>query len=173
MVARVNTVASHGIDVRDIDVQVQMAAGLPAFTIVGRPDKALAEWRERVHSALEAMGLGLPPKRITANMAPADNVKVGSYFHLPIALGLLVGMEVLQADEIAGYSALGASARVHGLISAAACGGEGAWAGPINVLAAPSLLALVNHFEGTQKIIETRSRGLALFQFCGRLPANR
>ena len=170
MVARVNTVAFHGIDVRDIDVQVQMAAGLPAFTIVGLPDKAVAESRERVRSALEAMGLALPPKRITVNLAPADILKEGSHFDLPIALGLLVGMGVLPADEIAGYSplgelaldgaiaavagvlpaALGASARARGLICPAACGGEAAWAGPIEVLAAPSLLAIVNHFKGTQ-----------------------
>ncbi len=170
MVARVNTVAFHGIDVRDIDVQVQMASGLPAFTIVGLPDKAVAESRERVRAALEAMGLALPPKRITINLAPADLLKEGSHFDLPIAIGLLVSMGVLPADEIAGYTALGelaldgaiaavagvlpaaigASARERGLICPAACGGEAAWAGPIEVLAAPSLIALVNHFKGTQ-----------------------
>ncbi len=80
MVARVNTVAFQGIDVQDIDVQVQMAAGLPSFTIVGLPDKAVAESRERVRAALGAMGLALPPKRITVNLAPADLSKEGSRF---------------------------------------------------------------------------------------------
>ena len=61
MVARVNTVAFQGIDVLDIDVQVQMASGLPAFTIVGLPDKAVAESRERVRSALGALGLARRP----------------------------------------------------------------------------------------------------------------
>ncbi len=77
MVARVNTVAFRGIDVVDVDAQVQMAAGLPAFTVVGLPDKAVAESRDRVRAALVAIGLGLPPKRITVNLAPADLLKEG------------------------------------------------------------------------------------------------
>ena len=77
MVARVNTVAFRGIDVVDVDAQVQMAAGLPAFTVVGLPDKAVAESRERVRAALGALGLALPPKRITVNLAPADLLKEG------------------------------------------------------------------------------------------------
>ena len=68
MVARVNTVAFHGIRVMDVDVQVQMAPGLPTFTVVGLPDKAVTESRERVRAALTAMGLALPPKRITVNL---------------------------------------------------------------------------------------------------------
>ena len=94
-VARMRTVAFSGIDVKDVDVQVQISAGLPAFTIVGLPDKAIAELRERVRSALGAMGLGLPPKRITINLAPADLAKEGSHFDLPIALALLVSMGAL------------------------------------------------------------------------------
>ena len=101
MVARINTVAFQGIDVLDIDVQVQMGPGLPAFTIVGLPDKAVGESKERVRAALNAIGLALPPKRITVNLAPADVLKEGSHFDLPIALGLLVAMEILPADEIA------------------------------------------------------------------------
>ena len=87
MVAHVSTVAFHGIEVRDIDVQVHMGSGLPAFTIVGLPDKAVAESRERVRAALGALGLSIPPKRITVNLAPADLIKEGSHFDLPIALG--------------------------------------------------------------------------------------
>jgi magnesium chelatase family protein len=170
-VAHLRTVAFSGIDVRDVDVQVQISSGLPAFTVVGLPDKAVAESRERVRSALGAMGLGLPPKRITVNLAPADLAKEGSHFDLPIALGLLVSMGALPADATEGYMALGelaldgaimpvsgvlpaavaAASREVGLICPAACGGEAAWLGSdIEVLAAPNLLALINHFNGAQ-----------------------
>ncbi len=170
MVARVATVAFQGIDVLGVDVQVQIGAGMPGFALVGLPDKAVGESRERVRAALGAIGLALPPKRITVNLAPADLLKEGSHFDLPIALGLLTARGVLPVEEIAGYCALGelgldgrvtsvagvlpaaigASARGLGLICPAAQGGEAAWAGGIEVLAAPSLLALVNHFKGTQ-----------------------
>ena len=170
MVARVGTVAFQGIDTLGIDVQVQMSGGLPAFTVVGLPDKAVAESRERVRSALGAMGLALPPKRITVNLSPADVLKEGSHFDLPIALGLLVAMEVLPPEDLAGYAALGelaldgaiapvagvlpaaigANAAGLGLICPAACGGEAAWAGEVEILAPPSLLALINHFKGVQ-----------------------
>ena len=174
MVARVNTVAFQGIDVLPIDVQVQMTGGMPGFAVVGLPDKAVAESRERVRSALHALGLALPPKRITVNLAPADVLKEGSHFDLPIALGLLTVLDVLPASEIAGYSALGelaldgaispvagvlpsalnAAARELGLICPAGCGPEAAWAanedGRIAVLAPPTLLSLINHFKGSQ-----------------------
>ena len=170
MVARINTVAFQGIDVLNIDVQVQMSAGLPAFTLVGLPDKVVAESRERVRAALGALGLALPPKRITVNLAPADVLKEGSHFDLPIALGLLVSMDVLPADELASYSALGdlaldgaiapvagtlpaalaAATAGRGLICPAACGGEAAWAHGIDILAPQTLLALINHFKGSQ-----------------------
>jgi magnesium chelatase family protein len=170
MAARVQSVAFQGIDVVPVDVQVTIASGLPAFAVVGLPDKAVGESRERVRAALHALGLALPPKRITVNLAPADLAKEGSHFDLPIALGLLVAMEILPADEIAGYVALGelaldgglsavagilpaamaAAGRGAGLICPAASGGEAAWAGEIEVLAAPNLLALVNHFKGLQ-----------------------
>ena len=174
MVARVNTVAFQGIDVLAIDVQVQVAGGLPGFTVVGLPDKAVGESRERVRAALFALGLGLPPRRITVNLAPADVLKEGSHFDLPIALGMLVALGVLPGDEIAGFSVLGelaldgainpvagvlpaaidAAGRSLGLICPAVCGPEAAWAadeaGRIAVLAPPTLLALINHFNGTQ-----------------------
>ena len=170
MVAHVNTVAFQGVDVVGIDCQVQMASGLPTFTVVGLPDKAVGESRERVRAALGALGLALPPKRITVNLAPADLLKEGSHFDLPIALGLLVAMDVLAPDELATYSVLGelsldgavapvagvlpaaidASAHERGLICPAVQGGEAAWAGELDILAAPNVLALVNHFKGTQ-----------------------
>ncbi len=170
-VARARTVAFSGIDVRDVDVQVQISAGLPAFTIVGLPDKAVGESRERVRSALGALGIGLPTKRITVNLAPADLQKEGSHFDLPIALALLVGMGALPADAIQGYLTLGelaldgsilpvngvlpaavaAAARELGLICPGQCGGEAAWLGrDIEILASANLLALINHFAGSQ-----------------------
>ncbi|WP_448191752.1 YifB family Mg chelatase-like AAA ATPase [Azospirillum sp. sgz301742] len=179
MVARVNTVAFQGIEVMDIDVQVQMSSGVVAFTIVGLPDKAVGESRERVRAALHALGLSLPAKRITVNLAPADVLKEGSHFDLPIALGLLTVMGVLPDEEMARYSALGelaldgaltpvagvlpaainALATERGLICPAACGGEAAWAGEdLDVLAPPTLLALINHFKGSQVLTPPKPR---------------
>jgi magnesium chelatase family protein len=170
LVARVNTVAFQGVEVLDIDVQVTMSSGFVAFTVVGLPDKAVGESRERVRAALNALGLALPPKRITVNLAPADVLKEGSHFDLPIALGLLAAMGVIGAEELAGYTVLGelgldgalapvagvlpaavsAVAHGRGIIVPAASGSEAAWAGDLEVLAPASLLALINHFKGTQ-----------------------
>lgn len=200
MVARVNTVAFQGLDAVPIDVQVRISPGLPAFTVVGLPDKAVGESRERVRAALAALGLSLPPKRITVNLAPADLLKEGSHFDLPIALGLLVSLGVLPADEIANFTALGelaldgavapvsgvlpaaiaASARGQGIICPARCGSEAAWADGIEVLAASSLLALVNHFKGSQilarptpKLAEDETSALDLRDIKGQETAKR
>ena len=170
MIARVYTVALEGVDTREVDVQAQISSGLPAFTLVGLPDKAVAESRERVRAALGAIGLALPPKRITVNMAPADLPKEGSHFDLPVALALLVALDVLPRDELMGYTALGelsldgnitfvpgvlaaaigAAAAGRGLICPAECGPEAAFAADVEILAPRSLLSLVNHFRGTQ-----------------------
>ncbi len=178
MVARARTVAFQGIEVVDVDVQVQMAAGVPVFTVVGLPDKAVGESRERVRAALGALGLALPPDRITVNLAPADLLKEGSHFDLPIALGLLAEMGVLPAEEVGGYLALGelaldgrvspvagvlpaalhASAAELGVVCPAAQGGEAAWAGGAEVLAPETLLALVNHFKGSQVLTPPEPR---------------
>lgn len=170
MVARINTVAFNGVEVQAVDVQVQISNGLPAFTVVGLPDKAVAESRERVRAALHALGLSLPPKRLTVNLAPADLAKEGSHYDLPIALGLLAAMEVLPADElrdcvvlgelsldagiraVAGVlpAALHAASNDNRLICPAACGSEAAWAGELDILAPGDLLQLINHIKGTQ-----------------------
>ncbi len=149
MVARARTVVFHGIEVRPADVQLQMASGLPAFTVLGLPDKAVAESRERVRAALTALGLALPPKRITVNLAPTDLPKEGSHYDLPIALGELALDGALTAVAGVLPAAPAASAEGLGLICPAVCGAEAAWAG-IEVVAAATLLALVNHFKGTQ-----------------------
>jgi magnesium chelatase family protein len=200
MVARVRTVAFQGVEVIDVETQVTIASGLPAFTIVGLPDKAVAESRERVRAALVSLGLGLPPRRITVNLAPADVLKEGSHFDLPIALGLLIAMEVLPADELGLYTALGelaldgsltgvagvllaslaAAGRGSGVICPGSCGGEAAWAGEVEIIAAPSLLAIVNHFKGTQllpppepRIAPSRAAGLDLVDVKGQESAKR
>ncbi len=171
MVQRVTTVAFEGIEARAVDVQVQVAPGLPAFNIVGLPDKAVSEARERVRSALIASGLALPARRITVNLAPADLPKEGSHYDLPIALGLMAAIGAVSADALAGFTvlgelgldgsiapvagvlpaAIGANGRGEGLICPAACGPEAAWASPeIEIVAAQSLIQLANHFKGTQ-----------------------
>jgi magnesium chelatase family protein len=107
MVQRVSTVAFEGIEARSVDVQVQVAPGLPAFAIVGLPDKAVSEARERVRSALIASGLALPARRITANLAPADLPKEGSHYDLPIALGLMAAIGAIPPDALNGFTVLG------------------------------------------------------------------
>jgi magnesium chelatase family protein len=171
MVQRVATVAFEGIDARAVDVQVQVAPGLPAFNVVGLPDKAVSEARERVRAALVASGLALPARRITVNLAPADLPKEGSHYDLPIALGLMAAIGALPADALSGFTvlgelgldgsiaavagvlpaAIGANGRGEGLICPAACGAEAAWASPeMEIIAAASLIQLANHFRGTQ-----------------------
>lgn len=172
MVAQIHTLAFQGIDVTDVEVQVHVSSGLPAFTIVGLPDKAVGESRERVRAALHSIGLSLPPKRITINLAPADLLKEGSHFDLPIIVGLLVSMEVIPAEDIGEYlvmgelsldgrimpvngtlpAAMGAIARGKGVICPEGNGGEAAWAGHISILAPGHLLALINHFKGMQTL---------------------
>jgi magnesium chelatase family protein len=169
MVAHVATVAFLGLEARAVEVQVQISSGLPKFLIVGLPDKAVAESRERVHAALAAIGLSLPPKRITVNLSPADLPKEGSHYDLPIALGLLAAMGAVDRETLAGFVAVGelgldgrltpspgvllaamhASSRSLGLVCPAAQGSEAAWAGDIEIVATPDLIALLNHFRGT------------------------
>jgi len=172
MVARVHTVAFSGIEVLDVQVQVSLTGGLPAFTIVGLPDKAVAESRERVRAALTSIGLALPPKRIIVNLAPADLQKEGSHYDLPVACGVLTAMGVLPLDDMDGFvvlgelgldgslaavagvlpAALSAARADKGLICPAPQGGEAAWAGGVDVLAPVGLLDLINHFKGTQTL---------------------
>ena len=171
MVTTIKTVAFQGIEAVLVDVQVQIAPGMPAFLIVGLPDKAVREAGERVRAALVASGLSLPPKRITINLAPADLPKEGSHYDLPIALGLMGAIGAVPADAFIGHLALGelgldgrlapvsgtlpsaiaAQANGLGIICPEAAGPEAAWAGEdIDIIATPSLLALVNHLAGHQ-----------------------
>jgi len=168
LVAIVSTVAYLGLEARGVEVQCQIAPGVPAFAVVGLPDKAVAESRERVRAALSAIGLALPPKRITVNLSPADLPKEGSHYDLPIALALLGAMGVVDPETLAAYvvvgelgldgrvapspgvllAALHAGSVERGLVCPAAQGPEAAWAGHVEVLAAPDLLSLLGHFKG-------------------------
>lgn len=173
MYGQISTLAFIGIEARPVEVQVRITPGLHAFAIVGLPDKAVAESRERVRNALHAVGLGLPYKHITVNLAPADLPKEGSHFDLPIVLAMMSAMEAIAPDAIAGYAAvgelaldgsiravpgtlpaaIGANALGKGLICAQASGPEAAWASEdLDILAAPHLLSLVNHFKGHQTL---------------------
>jgi magnesium chelatase family protein len=171
MVVRVATVAFEGIEARPVDVQVMISNGTVVFNVVGLGDKAVAESRERVRSALVASGVSLPAKRITVNLAPADLPKEGSHYDLPIALGVMAAMGALPSDALDGFMVLGelaldgaiaavsgvlpaavsASARGLGLICPAECGPEAAWASEdISILAPRNLIQIANHFHGTQ-----------------------
>ena len=201
MVQRVATVAFEGIEARAVDVQVQVAPGLPAFNIVGLPDKAVSEARERVRAALVASGLALPARRITVNLAPADVPKEGSHYDLPIALGLMAAIGAIPHDALNSFTvlgelgldgsiaavagvlpaAIGANGRGQGLICPNACGPEAAWASPeIEIVAAQSLIQLANHFKGTQvlarpqpKIRERNAGMLDLADIKGQESAKR
>src|SRR3954452_11565652 len=107
MVTRVATVAFEGIEARAVDVQVQIAPGNVVFMVVGLPDKAVAESRERGRSALIASGLALPAKRITVNLAPAALPKERSPYDPPIALGVMAAIGAIPADALAGFTVLG------------------------------------------------------------------
>jgi len=200
MVSTVQTVAYLGLEARSVEVQCQVAPGNPKFAVVGLPDKAVAESRERVHAAISAMGLSLPPKRITVNLSPADLPKEGSHYDLPIALALLGAMGVVDAETLASYvivgelgldgrvatspgvllAALHAAERSLGLVCPASQGPEAAWAGHVEVVAAPDLLSLLNHFKGSALlrppepgVAEPRAHGPDLAQVKGQETAKR
>ena len=174
MVALVSTVAYLGLEARAVEVQCQLAPGVPRFSIVGLADKAVGESKERVQAALSAMGLALPPKRITVNLSPADLPKEGSHYDLPVALALLAAMGVIDAEDLSEWVAVGelaldgrvvsspgvllaalhASERELGLICPKGQGAEARWSSTIPVLAAPDLVSLLNHFRGTSRLPE-------------------
>lgn len=171
MFAKVVTVAFEGVEARRVDVEVTSTSGMQgSFQVVGLGDKAVAESRERVRGALAGIGLAFPARRVVANLAPADLPKEGSHFDLPIALALLGSMGILPLDALDGWAAVGelgldgriapvagalpaamaAASMELGLICPEANGPEAAWAGDLPILAPRSLIAVVNHFRGTQ-----------------------
>ena len=170
MLTHINTITFNGLDVLDVDVQAQMSSGLPNFIIVGLPDKAIAESKERVRAALQSLGLQIPAKRILINLAPADMLKEGSHFDLPIALALLGLMGVIKSEQLKGHLVIGElgldgeilpingvlPAAVHAknhnmsFVCPARCAQEAVWAEAPEILAAPYLVNLINHLKGSE-----------------------
>ncbi|MFN7400887.1 MAG: magnesium chelatase domain-containing protein, partial [Alphaproteobacteria bacterium] len=174
MVIRIHTVAFEGVEALPVETQVHIGPGLPAFIIVGLPDKTVAESRERVRAAIQSMGIAIPSKRILINLSPADIAKEGSHFDVPIALALLTALGMIPEDALINMLAMGelaldgkllpvagvlpaallANAQGRGLLCPEANGPEAAFAGITGeVLAPPSLLALMNHLKGQQILI--------------------
>jgi magnesium chelatase family protein len=172
MIARAFTVAFEGVEARIVEVQCAVAAGMPYFGLVGLPDKAVSEAKERVRAALASMSIALPSKRIIVNLSPADLPKEGSHFDLPIALALLAALEIIPKDEVEGTLALGelsldgrlipvlgalpaamaAAEEDKTLLCPRACGPEAAWVGACQVLAPDSLDEVVRHYTGQQPL---------------------
>jgi magnesium chelatase family protein len=200
VVALVRTVAYLGLEARAVEVQCSIAPGLPNFNIVGLADKAVGESKERVRASLSSMGLALPPKRITINLSPADLPKEGSHYDLPVALALLGAMGVTDAEQLSDFIAVGelaldgrvvpspgvllaalhASEQDCGLICPAAQGSEAKWASDVPIVAAPNLIALLNHLKGTSQLpapqpgeVEEPGHGPDLKQVKGQETAKR
>lgn len=168
MVSRAYTVAFQGVEARIVEVQCAVTAGLPAFSIVGLPDKAVSEARDRVRTALTSMAIALPSKRITVNLSPADLPKEGSHFDLPIAMALLSALDILPRDVTENIVALGelsldgtlvpvvgalpaamaAAEEERSLLCPFGSGAEAAWVGKTEVIAAKTLSDVVRHYTG-------------------------
>lgn len=173
MVARAFTVAFEGVEARLVEVQCALSPGMPSFSLVGLPDKAVSEAKERVRAAMTALSIALPSKRITVNLSPADLPKEGSHFDLPIALALLAALEIIPKDEVEGTVALGelsldgrlipvigalpaalcAAEEGKTLLCPRVCGAEAAWVGATEVLGAGSLLDVVRHYTSQMSLI--------------------
>lgn len=173
MFSKIKTINILGLDVRDVEIEVHMSNGNPGLTIVGLADKSITESRDRIRSAILAMGLGLPPKRITVNLSPSDIYKEGSYYDLPIILGILCVMGILKTEDFLNYYALGeiglngdirkttgvlvaamhAAVKKMDIICPFENGKEAAWAGEnVDIVAPKNIMELVNHFKLRQTL---------------------
>ncbi|MEM6341563.1 MAG: YifB family Mg chelatase-like AAA ATPase, partial [Pseudomonadota bacterium] len=172
MVARAYTVAFQGVEAREVEVQCAVSPGMPAFSVVGLPDKAVSEARDRVRTAFASMSIALPSKRVTINLSPADLPKEGSHFDLPIALALLAALEIVPKDAAEAVVALGelsldgsivpvvgalpaamaAAEQDRSLLCPSASGAEAAWVGGAQVIGAASLADVVRHYTGQRPI---------------------
>ena len=181
MVARAFTVAFEGVEARLVEVQCAVSPGMPAFNLVGLPDKAVTEAKERVRAAMNALSIALPSKRITVNLSPADLPKEGSHFDLPIALALLAALDILPKEDVEGTVALGelsldgrlipvigalpaamcAAQEDKTLLCPRACGAEAAWVGATEVLGAASLHEVVKHFTGQTALVAAEAGEVA------------
>lgn len=168
MIASAYSVAFDGLEARLVEVQCALSPGLPGFSMVGLPDKAVSEAKERVRAALQSLGIALPAKKITLNLAPADLPKEGAHFDLPIALSLLAAVDILPKEEIAATlsmgelsldgrllpvlgalpAALAAAEHDLSLLCPRSSAAEAAWVGAAEILAAGSLDQILRHFTG-------------------------
>ncbi|WP_295314565.1 YifB family Mg chelatase-like AAA ATPase [Roseobacter sp.] len=172
MITLTHSVAFRGTEACLVEVQCSLTPGLPGFSIVGLPDKAVSEARDRIRSALAGMAIAFPSKKVTINLSPADLPKEGSHFDLPIAIALLSALEIVPTDMARGMVSLGemsldgtlvpvtgslpaavtAAAEDLELICPAACGREAAWVSGARVTAAHSLSDVIRHASGQTPI---------------------
>ncbi|WP_406676023.1 YifB family Mg chelatase-like AAA ATPase [Roseobacter weihaiensis] len=166
------SVAFRGVEACPVEVQCSLSPGLPGFSIVGLPDKAVSEAKERVRAALASMAIAFPSKKVTINLSPADLPKEGSHFDLPIAVSLLAELNIIPHDIIMSVVSLGelsldgklvpvtgalpaamtAAEDAHILLCPLACGKEAAWVSGARVVAAKNLGDVVRHFTGQNPI---------------------
>ncbi len=202
MTVSLKTLVFNGLNATQVEVQVQIFAGMPKFNIVGLADRAVNESRERIENVLAALNLSLPPKRLTINLSPANLEKSGSHFDLPILCGILVALNVLPHDLLEKYIIIGeigldgtlqktngvlpasvyAADHDLGIICPEAQGGEARWAGHTNILAPRHILSLINHFRGNQILpvpnaskpdSVSKSNGMDLSEIRGQESAKR
>lgn len=172
MICSLKTIALEGIEARLVDVQVNIAKGLPNFVIVGLPDKAVNESRERIRAVVANLGVEFPHERITVNLTPADVLKEGAHYDLPIAMALLGAMGVIPSENLRNLLFMGALSldgaieRVNGVLPAAmkavglgmglVCpfenGAEAAWSESSQIIPVRHMIELLNYLKGTRTI---------------------
>lgn len=168
MIAHAFSVCFEGIEPKLVEIECAISPGLPAFSIIGLPDKAVSEARDRIRTALGALSIALPSRRITVNLSPADMPKEGSHLDLPIALALLAALNIISHEDSEGALAIGELSLdgrlqpVTGALPAAlkaaelgkdlfcpeTSGAEAAWVDATRVFATKSLLAIIQHLTG-------------------------
>ena len=172
MVSKVKTVAFVGMRPIEIVVEAQISPGLSSFCIVGLPDKAVGEAKERIRSAFFHLGIGFPASKVVINMAPADIPKAGSHYDLPIALAILGAMDVIDVSMLENSLSIGelgldgtlpyisgticaamlANENKLSLICPKKCENEAIWSGNNSIIATPSVISLLNHINGVTQI---------------------
>ena len=174
-VCRARSLSLFGIDAVPVEVEVDVSAGLPGFSIVGLPDAAVQEARERVRVAISNSGFSFPTKKVIVNLAPANLRKEGAAFDLPIALAILAVSGVLPAAGLEGAGVVGelsldgALRRVRGALSMA----EGAWRGGLGRLVLPEGNAPEAAAIGGIEVYGVRTLREAVDLLCGRARVRR
>ncbi|MCS7195634.1 MAG: YifB family Mg chelatase-like AAA ATPase [Meiothermus sp.] len=177
MLAQVRTYSLFGLEALPITVEVDVSPGMPFYAVVGLPDKAVEESRERVRAALKNTGFPYPQGRIVINLAPAELRKEGTHYDLPIALGLLAAMGTLPLETLQGFAAagelgldgelrpvpgavnlaLGALQEGHKLLLPESSAPEAALIDGVQVYGAAHLSTLVRFLLGQEKLCRARS----------------